>query len=56
VRREQQRQRFRDAAADAAVTFREAAEAFIRARKPNWKNRYVRFPLVMLPELSRKIV
>jgi hypothetical protein len=38
MRREQQRQRFLETAADAVVTFREAAEAFIRAREPNWKN------------------
>ncbi|MDB5781087.1 integrase arm-type DNA-binding domain-containing protein [Caballeronia mineralivorans] len=39
ARREQQRQQLLETAADAVVTFREAAEAFIQAREPNWKNR-----------------
>jgi hypothetical protein len=38
VHREQQRQRLLETAADAVATFREAAEAFIRAREQNWKN------------------
>ncbi|MGF6701984.1 hypothetical protein OKW38_006661 [Paraburkholderia sp. MM5496-R1] len=39
ARREQQRRRLLDISADANVTFREAAEAFICAREPEWRNR-----------------
>ncbi|MBO2986437.1 tyrosine-type recombinase/integrase [Burkholderia pseudomallei] len=39
ARREQRRRQLLDVSADANVTFREAAEAFIRAREPEWRNR-----------------
>ncbi|MGF6917840.1 tyrosine-type recombinase/integrase [Paraburkholderia sp. 40] len=39
ARREQQRRQLLDISADANVTFREAAEAFICAREPEWRNR-----------------
>ncbi|MFM0172606.1 tyrosine-type recombinase/integrase [Paraburkholderia sediminicola] len=39
ARREQQRRKLLDISADANVTFREAAEAYIRAREPEWRNR-----------------
>ncbi|HDR9868711.1 TPA: site-specific integrase [Burkholderia cenocepacia] len=39
ARREEQRRRQLDISVDANVTFREAAEAFIRAREPEWRNR-----------------
>ncbi|SOE98855.1 Integrase [Burkholderia sp. OK233] len=39
ARREQQRRQLLDISADANVTFREAAEAYIRAREPEWRNR-----------------
>ena len=39
ARREEQRRRMLDISIDANVTFREAAEAFIRAHEPEWRNR-----------------
>jgi integrase len=39
ARREQQRRQLLDISADANVTFREAAEAYIRAQEPQWRNR-----------------
>lgn len=39
ARREEQRRRLLDISIDANVTFREAAEAFIRAHEPEWRNR-----------------
>ncbi|MFM0211785.1 integrase arm-type DNA-binding domain-containing protein [Paraburkholderia sediminicola] len=39
ARREQQRRQLLDISSDANVTFREAAEAYIRAREPEWRNR-----------------
>ncbi|KWN60594.1 tyrosine-type recombinase/integrase [Burkholderia ubonensis] len=39
ARREQQRRQLLEISVDANVTFREAAEAFIRAREPEWRNR-----------------
>ncbi|WP_373683141.1 tyrosine-type recombinase/integrase, partial [Paraburkholderia sp. UYCP14C] len=39
ARREQQRRHLLDISVDANVTFREAAEAFIRAQEPEWTNR-----------------
>jgi integrase len=39
ARREQRRRQPLDVSVDANVTFREAAEAFIRAREPEWRNR-----------------
>lgn len=39
ARREQQRRQLLDISADANVTFRDAAEAYIRAREPEWRNR-----------------
>ncbi|MFM0619268.1 integrase arm-type DNA-binding domain-containing protein [Paraburkholderia nemoris] len=39
ARREQQRRQLLDISSDANVTFREAAETFIRAQEPQWRNR-----------------
>jgi len=39
ARREQQRRQLLDISADANVTFREVAEAYIRVREPEWRNR-----------------
>ncbi|WP_244114816.1 integrase arm-type DNA-binding domain-containing protein [Burkholderia cepacia] len=39
ARREEQRRRLLDISVDANVTFREAAEAFIRAHESEWRNR-----------------
>lgn len=39
ARREQRRRQLLDVSVDASVTFREAAEVFIRAREPEWRNR-----------------
>ncbi|MFM0249881.1 tyrosine-type recombinase/integrase [Paraburkholderia sediminicola] len=39
ARREQQRRQLLDISSDANVTFREAAEAFIRVQEPQWRNR-----------------
>ncbi|CAB3810596.1 hypothetical protein LMG27177_07321 [Paraburkholderia fynbosensis] len=38
ARREQQRRQLLDISSDANLTFREAAEAFIRAQEPHWRN------------------
>ncbi|WP_260444705.1 integrase arm-type DNA-binding domain-containing protein [Burkholderia sp. Bp8986] len=39
ARREEQRRHRLDISTDANVTFRDAAESFIRAREPEWRNR-----------------
>ncbi|CAE6838003.1 Prophage integrase IntA [Paraburkholderia aspalathi] len=39
ARREQQRRQLLDISSDANLTFREAAEAFIRVQEPHWRNR-----------------
>lgn len=39
ARREQQRRQLLNISGDANVTFREAAEAYIRAQEPEWRNR-----------------
>lgn len=39
ARREQQRRQLLDFSSDTNVTFREAVEAYIRAREPQWRNR-----------------
>jgi integrase len=39
ARREQQRRQLLDISSDTNVTFREAAEAYIRAQEPEWRNR-----------------
>ena len=39
ARREQQRRQLLDISSEANVTFREAAEAFIHAQEPQWRNR-----------------
>jgi hypothetical protein len=39
ARRQQQRRQLLDISSDANVTFREAAEAFIRAHESQWRNR-----------------
>ncbi|MFM0609095.1 Arm DNA-binding domain-containing protein [Paraburkholderia sediminicola] len=39
VRREQQRRQLLDISSDTNITFREAAEAFIRGQEPQWRNR-----------------
>ncbi|MFL9920555.1 Arm DNA-binding domain-containing protein [Paraburkholderia fungorum] len=38
ARREQQRRQLLDISSDTNVTFREAAEAFIRVQEPQWRN------------------
>ncbi|MCP2089938.1 UNVERIFIED_ORG: integrase [Paraburkholderia sediminicola] len=38
ARREEQRRQLLNISSDANVTFREAAEAYIRAREPEWRN------------------
>jgi len=39
ARREERRRRLLDISIDANVTFREAADAFIRAHEQEWRNR-----------------
>ncbi|RKE40148.1 integrase [Paraburkholderia sp. BL23I1N1] len=38
ARREQQRRQLLDISSDANLTFREAAEAFVRVQEPHWRN------------------